>query len=315
MVPDSISVIVEWENTLLAERKRGQQMLEVVVEQLSQLSNQIKSELLILYNGSKINRQDLESLIEEQSRIGVDFIDSGDLHYYEIKNLGARKATGEILIFVDSDVIPQQGWLGNLLDSFQEGEVDVVCGPTFLEHHDLYSRSFALFWFFPLNKSSRGLRPAERFFANNVAFKRQIFLDNPFPFLPQMRGQCRLLSQQLRDKGVGIYVQLGASVSHPPPNGFNHFVKRGIAYGYDGYLKAKRTGNFIWYSPIGTISRSLGYSWLGLFKILKNHRQVGLNLVTMIAAILIAFGFYGLVFIGELMTMVSPSFVRKNFRI
>jgi len=44
------------------------------------------------------------------------------------RNLGARMATGEVLFFIDSDVMVRPDTLSLLADSFEAGEVDGLCG-------------------------------------------------------------------------------------------------------------------------------------------------------------------------------------------
>jgi GT2 family glycosyltransferase len=44
------------------------------------------------------------------------------------RNLGARMATGELLFFIDSDVMVRQDTLGLIADSFEAGDVDGLCG-------------------------------------------------------------------------------------------------------------------------------------------------------------------------------------------
>jgi glycosyltransferase involved in cell wall biosynthesis len=44
-------------------------------------------------------------------------------HYYRLKNAGAMAATGEILAFTDSDVIPSPRWLASLVEAIDNGAV------------------------------------------------------------------------------------------------------------------------------------------------------------------------------------------------
>jgi GT2 family glycosyltransferase len=44
------------------------------------------------------------------------------------RNLGARMATGEVLFFIDSDVMVRPDSLGLLAESFEGGDVDGLCG-------------------------------------------------------------------------------------------------------------------------------------------------------------------------------------------
>ena len=59
----------------------------------------------------------------------VSTIQTGPLGPAEKRDLGAKKAKGEILAFIDDDAYPHQDWLKNSLDSFKDETVAAVCGP------------------------------------------------------------------------------------------------------------------------------------------------------------------------------------------
>ena len=106
------------------------------------------------------------------------------------KNIGAARARGEVIVFLDSDVIPEEGWLASLLQALSNLDVGVVGGNTYIAHEDLNGKAFALFWFFPLREARGGLWRDPHFFANNVAFRAEVFRAHSFPPLGTFRGQC-----------------------------------------------------------------------------------------------------------------------------
>jgi hypothetical protein len=87
------------------------------------------------------------------------------------KTEGARNATAPIVAFLDADCIPLAGWLGTMMETFQYyPEVAVVRGRD--EEHG---------WFRRWIPSRRGAGPVGSTAANNVAFRREAYLDCPFP--------------------------------------------------------------------------------------------------------------------------------------
>ena len=67
-------------------------------------------------------------------------------------------------------------WLaGKPAGRFRRFRVEVACGGAFISPYGLYGKAFALFWFFPLRHDAHGSHETHHFFANNVAFHRQIF--------------------------------------------------------------------------------------------------------------------------------------------
>ena len=141
------------------------------------------------------------------------------LEYYPLKNHGARHASGDLLLFVDSDVWPDDDWLPHLLGSFARTDVDVVCGQTYVAPTDLVARAFALGWRYPLRDDDSGsLHPLPRFYCNSIAFRSTVFPPTGFPSLGRRsRGAATLLGQALGRQGIGVWENPRACVDHPPP--------------------------------------------------------------------------------------------------
>ena len=135
--------------------------------------------------------------------------------------------------------MPEPGWLAALIEPFRDPKIEVAGGNTYIDPANLYSKAFALFWFFPLRSSGGGLTPSDRFFANNVVFRRDLFLAYRFPDLPLLRGQCWALAEALQRDGHRIYIQNEARVSHPPPNGLQHYARRALCEGHDNAFRAR----------------------------------------------------------------------------
>ncbi len=82
------------------------------------------------------------------------------------KTLAAQNATAPIVAFLDADCMPQAGWLRSILDTFRYyPEVAVVSGQMAGEK---------IGWL-------RSLWPVPTTAGNNVAFRREAYLDCPFP--------------------------------------------------------------------------------------------------------------------------------------
>ena len=121
--------------------------------------------------------------------------------YYQQKNAGAELAPGEILIFLDSDVVPDEGWLDGLLGALDDPNVDFVGGEAYHATDTLHDRLFAAFWAFPPKHPSRGVYRCQHFYANNLAVRREVFLANPFPDARRLsRPMRRSSAKSLRAK-------------------------------------------------------------------------------------------------------------------
>jgi len=86
------------------------------------------------------------------------------------KTVGVQHATAPIVVFVDADCLPGSGWLQAVLDTFQYyPEVAAVRGA---------DENGWLRWLLPKQGSAGEVRTTA---ASNVAFRREAYLDCPFP--------------------------------------------------------------------------------------------------------------------------------------
>jgi len=295
-IPNSslkVSIVVEWENVLLAGSPRAQLMMSSLVNQCNQ--NPYVVEILIASNESF--REQLDRPPSLDQRIMWNHREFPGSHYYQLKNQGAICSVGNRIVFIDSDVLPSPSWLSDLLSTFSSKNAQVCCGSAFIDPSNFYNKAFALFWFFPLKERSSEVQNTKHFFANNIAFNRDIFMQNPFPIGAQSsRGACLELAQKLTNKGIFIWKNPAAFVSHPPPQGLENFCLRALAQGRDRQL---RTYRFL-YSfllPFFRLIKNLSFSFL---KVIINYQSVSLKPFSIPFAILLAFSYYMLYFIGEI---------------
>ena len=168
-----------------------------------------------------------------------------DTSYYESKMLGAQWATGEIVVYYDSDCLYDRHWLSSLLESFSSPLIQVVGGETTTNGVGIYGTAMALCYIFPQysNDVTSGNKPlitSPQYFLNNVAFLRSFLLDHPIPTaLPLYRGNCVIHAQNLIACGHTIWRQPKARSLHAPPNGFKHFIVRFLLIGHDLYWQKK----------------------------------------------------------------------------
>ena len=319
----AVSVVIEWENAKLAELDRARRMLAALAAQLRELRPEMEAppELIVLYDREAIPADLIARCVGEAfgdpPEVAVRVLPTEHAGYYAQKNRGAQVASGELVLFLDSDVVPERGWLAALLSNFRDPEVAVACGNTYVEPAGFYAKAFALFWFFPLRDSAPPAAPveAEHFFANNVCFRRELFLRYGFPDLPLMRGACVELAKRLRADGHRILIDGRARVSHPPPNGAAHFVRRALCEGHDSIQQARLRGARRRGFGLATAKRFVTSVRRARARILANRRAVGLGAGGAAAAFGLALGYYALCAVGELVGTVSPETVRRRLAV
>jgi glycosyltransferase involved in cell wall biosynthesis len=315
----SVSIIIEWENALLSESSRTKEMLVRLARQITELAPRLADgiEVLILFDPKRIDLKLIESCIAgaHWPEPGlVRLLPAEDLRYYEFKNFGAHHASRELIVFLDSDVIPEDEWLAAMVQPFEDPDIQVVGGNTYLdvESGRFIDRAFAAFWFFPLRSVQSGLEPADGFFANSLAVRRAIFKKTSFPSGETFRGQCCLMADSLREWGIAIHQQKAARASHPAPNGLGHFFVRGICEGYDAYVRLYVERKVRMY-PVRALNVFKQGLQCSVRQAYTRARPLQLGFFGTIGATAVAFAYYSLCYIGAVASWIAPGWVRRNF--
>ena len=227
----TVSIVLEWETMLEQSRERGEACLASLRSQVEQFPG---AQTIVCFDAADVDEASVRDVVG--GRWPGPLVVAGtsaSLDYYGKKNHGFTLALGDIVVFVDSDLILEPDWLRNLIEPFADFRRSVVVGRTHLETRTLYERAVALFWIFDPRLSGEGIRPTSRLVSNNVAFRRALFARFPFPDRPTFRGQCSELASTLRGLGIELYEQPSARACHPAPDGARRFLARAYAAGAD----------------------------------------------------------------------------------
>ncbi len=228
----SFSIILETENLAQADLQGLLRSLACLDAQTPSPSN--ANEVLLIDSGDTPTLL-LEQICQQYPWLQVAEAPEGT-EYYDAKMLGARLATGEVVVFYDSDCIYEPNWLYQILSGFQQPGVEVVAGETRTRGVGLYGTAMAISYIFPQYSGETELQPASQYFLNNVAFRRDLLMSYPIPRdLPLYRGNCVVHARQLVEAGKNIWRQPLARATHAPPNGLGHFFWRFLLIGHDYY--------------------------------------------------------------------------------
>ena len=319
----SFAIIIEWDNARLSELGRARQMLKALQEQVINYRPQPAQppQIVILYDKSRIDpkiiHQTLDEMIDATAwQAVVKLVPTDGLNYYELKNFGVPQTDREIILFIDSDTIPEAGWLDALMSSIEQPHIDVVGGNTYVAPDNFVARAFSLFWFFEVRSKGAALRPYNFFYANNVAFKRSVLERYPYPDMESFRGQCHVMSEQMRRDGIIIYRHDGARMMHPPTNGIGHFLRRAICEGHDEVTihRANNMGRLLT-GPFGSLSRLARKFNSMIGGAVRHRRDIGLSVLGAVAAVGLGTVYCVLKFFGEVVTYYNPTFVRRHWPI
>lgn len=176
-----------------------------------------------------------------------------DTDYYLAKNIGFAATTAEVVVFADSDCRPVPEWLDGLLAPFDDPDTHVVAGRTTYRDDVLGIAATTIdFMYFP---TPRGPGYTRNFYANNVAFRRDVFAPREFPLDTAIyRGPCQVLGLQLYDAHIPIRFEPRARTIHKFPDRRRQLAKLRLLRGQD-------TAEFTRYLARRSLPR--GLRWLG----------------------------------------------------
>jgi hypothetical protein len=217
-----------------------------------------------------------------------------------------------VVVFLDSDLVPDEGWLAAMLEPLADFRVSVVLGNTYMDTRSLYAKCVALFWIFDARCTEPALHRTHRLVSNSIAFRRAVFERFPFPQRPTFRGQCSELAGILGDQGICLYLNSAAQSVHPPPHGFCKFVERAMYAGHDECSYRRFSG------PVH-IGQPFSRFWIDLRAVRKRiaarRQAVEAGIGTVAAGACLGFAYYALKLAAYLITVLSPATVRRIFPI
>ncbi|URR34344.1 glycosyltransferase family 2 protein [Thermosynechococcus sp. HN-54] len=236
----TFSIILETENLANADMAGLHRALQSLASQ--DLPPTVANEVLLLETGDAPQAY-LAQLADAYPWLTFCAVPK-ELSYYEVKMWAAKKATGEVIVYCDSDCCYERSWLRRMVTSFTADEqIRVVAGETAIRGAGIYRTAMALTYIFPQYSGGQRMEPAAGYFLNNVAFRRQFLLDHPIPTeLPLYRGNCVIHAYTLLQQGECIWCQPQARASHAPPNGLSHFYWRFLLIGHDYYWQQRLLG-------------------------------------------------------------------------
>jgi len=318
----SFSIVIEWENILLTERSLNVKMLRQLSKQIVEISPNLSSkvEVIIVYNSDNFEHCQLEQFVNEKlescgSMIDLKIIPTTKSDIYELKNYGAQQSHRDIIIFLDSDVIPEEGWLIGMLEPFKNPETFILSG---LDSYpkSLYEKAFAVAsGVMSVSKYGSQIYEIERFACHNVAFRREILEANPFPHLPQFRRSCVVLGEQLILQGYKILCQPKSKTYHPAPDGLRHFVAKALSEGHDIAIARRRTRK-VYEASMPNDNQQNRLSLHEIFAhIRQKYRSIGLSRKDTISTLGIVFTYSLLMYIGFSVSSVKPELILRHLKL
>ena len=226
-------------------------------------------ELVITHDGLDAGQR---ARLEAAAGVAVRFVELGpETGYYEAKNLGFDATTADVVAFGDADCWPDPAWLERLLAPLLDGDAEVVAGRTTYRDDVLGIAATSIdFMYFP---STLGEGATRNFYANNVAFRREVFAARRYqPAEGIYRGHCQRLGLRLAADGVPVRYEAGAHTVHRFPDSAAELFRLRLLRGADtvemtpSFADAILPAGLRWLgrlgplSPLGVLAVRLGLS-------------------------------------------------------
>jgi hypothetical protein len=302
----SFAVVVEMENAATVRWSDVGRTLRVLAQQLLELSpSGERAEVILAFPGSQ---QDAPHLIAAAMREVPELAAAADVaavgvpggRYYELKNAGIAAAEAELIVLLDSDAVPEPGWLAALLAPFADTKTAIVNGHTYLGHYDLISRLLAMVWVFPLREHDTRAAQRRSLNANNCALRTSMFGRKPFPIDNGFKVGCTKFMKQLDERGIEL-VRVPAYAEHAPLRGWRFLVWRALVTGRDADRK---------YADLRSPSRGRRFfaalrGWLkqegrAVRRIVTHYRHVQLPWWQLPLALALGSAFFAIALVGQL---------------
>ena len=89
---------------------------------------------VVVVDNAETPTQELKDLCNESSEFTLRYVHEGNNGLHNARHAGAREARGDILVFIDDDVICPAGWLSAIVAPFDDAQVAMVAGKVALRH-------------------------------------------------------------------------------------------------------------------------------------------------------------------------------------
>lgn len=308
-----VTIVIEWENAVDTEAAWAQRAVAALQHEIEAVAPRMsqKPAVTYLYEQNVVDPKAIRRNIAEAAPrladiAALEIVPTAGLTYYELKNYGVARAATELSIILDSDAVPQPGWLEAICAPFADPSVMAVGGITVMGYEDLLSRTMALSWIFGLAEERTRTAAKQGIYANNIAVRTAFLRDNPFPQVKAFKKACVVWLRDITARGHR-YVRVADAVTiHAPHPGYNFVLWRAWVTGLDrdfhGY-------HFVSHSLSGRaafalrfFAQRLGRSWR---RILTKRRSVELPAWQVPAAMGIALGFFLTAFAGQMFSIAT----------
>ncbi|QQR92101.1 MAG: glycosyltransferase [Candidatus Iainarchaeum archaeon] len=177
-------------------------------------------EIIVVDDGSKDNTSKVVATFSN-----VKLTSQANAGPARARNVGAKAAKGDIIIFLDSDCVPEKNWLEEMLKPFEDAKVAGVQGAYKSKQKSIVARFDQLDIEYRYERMKRAEK-LDWIGSYSAAYRRDIFLkENGFDeSFPKASGEDAELSYRMAEKKYRLIFAPSAIVYHTHPEKFWKFL-------------------------------------------------------------------------------------------
>lgn len=165
------------------------------------------------------------------NRHGVTFLSQSRRGAAAARNLGARHARGEILLFTDADCIPKSNWIEAMIAPFADQEVVGVCGVVRTRQTGLIPRFIQLEYDYRYRNIAKRSR-IDFINTGTAGYRKQVFAESGGFQEALLGAEDAEFSFRLANRGYKMVFAPEAVVYHRHPESILEYARRKAHYGY-----------------------------------------------------------------------------------
>jgi glycosyltransferase involved in cell wall biosynthesis len=235
--------------------------LKDLLDALVEHDHTIAHEIVVVDNKPMGIVRDIVEAIRVKGQPFVQYIEEPRTGLHHARHAGAKAAQGQILVYIDDDILPQPGWLKAMLEPFTDPVVAIVGGKVLPQWESAPPEWFSQFHpghlsLLDLGEERRELKWPEGGYGCNMGIRRSVLYElrgfNPDAFgdrhLIWFRGDGETgLHQKVYQAGYKVMYEPRACVSHRIPAHrliAKYFYRRSFTQGIsDSYSDLREAGN------------------------------------------------------------------------
>ena len=220
----------------------AEKTIERALDSLFNQTFEGRVEVIVVNDGSKDKTQEIVKNIIKKSKSKITLISQKNQGPAAARNAGAKAAKGKIVLFTDSDCVPEKDWVKEMLEPFKEKGIVGVQGRYRIFNKEKVVARFVQYEIEERYKRMEKQKYIDFIGSYSAGYRRDVFLefDGFDTSFKKASGEDPEISYRMADKGLKMVFAPNAIVYHSHPESLKKYLKMKYGRGYWGNLLYKK---------------------------------------------------------------------------